>query len=153
NKHHLTNNYLVYLKQSLMDLCTRENLHQVDLLAKAERKVTEKEYLMGMIENNSHVENTGKDQTVQKEILSTENNIAPERPAYQQETPDGTNMPAAIFEKSGLRLVTDLQHCIKAQQSKAYANKVKLSNLQNMARTLAYVQEHSPELALYEAAV
>lgn len=40
NKHHLTNNYLVYLKQSLMDLCIRENLHQVDLLAKAERKVT-----------------------------------------------------------------------------------------------------------------
>lgn len=44
NKHHLTNNYLVYLKQALMDLCSRENLHQVDLLTKAERKVTEKEY-------------------------------------------------------------------------------------------------------------
>ena len=27
-----------------MDLCLRENLHQVDLLTKAERKVTEKEY-------------------------------------------------------------------------------------------------------------
>ena len=44
NKHHLTNSYLIYLKQSLMDLCLRENLHQVDLLTKAERKVTEKEY-------------------------------------------------------------------------------------------------------------
>ena len=27
-----------------MDLCLRENLHQVDLLTKAERNVTEKEY-------------------------------------------------------------------------------------------------------------
>ena len=44
NKHHLTNSYLIYLKQSLMSLCLRENLHQVDLLTKAERKVTEKEY-------------------------------------------------------------------------------------------------------------
>lgn len=238
NKHHLTNNYLVYLKQSLMDLCIRENLHQVDLLTKAERKVTEKEYhakrsgqkkleernrqmlsegitprttvfqtqkeylrasieeaiasahdlkefeqilsekfnitfkisrgrfsyihpdrekpitgrslgthyekdyLMGIIENNSHIENTGKDQATQKEILPKENIPALERPAHQQRIPDGTDMPAATFEKSGLRLVTDLQRCIKAQQSKAYAGKVKLSNLQNMAKTLSYVQEH-----------
>lgn len=56
--------------------------------------------------------------------------------------PVGTDTPTAMFEKSGLRLVTDLQHCIKAQQSKAYAEKVKLSNLQNMAKTLSYVQEH-----------
>lgn len=41
---HLTNDYLSYLKQSLMDLCQRENLPQVDLFAKAELKVTEKEY-------------------------------------------------------------------------------------------------------------
>ena len=203
NKHHLTNNYLVYLKQSLMDLCTRENLYQVDLLTKAKRKVTEKEYLrasideaiayaydfkefeqilsekyhikfkisrgrfsylhldrekpitgrslgthyekdylMGIIEKNSHIENTGKAQTTQKEILPKEYIPAPERPVHQQEMPDGTDMSAATFEKSGLRLVTDLQRCIKAQQNKAYAGKVKLSNLQNMAKTLSYVQEH-----------
>lgn len=238
NKHHLTNNYLVYLKQSLMDLCLRENLHQVDLLTKAERKVTEKEYharrsgqkkieernrqmisegitprttifqtqkeylrtsiehasasahdlkefeqilsekfnikfkisrgrfnylhpdrdkpitgrnlgthhekeyLMGVIKNNSCLENAGKDQTVQKEILPKEDIPAPERPAYQQKIPAGTDTPTAPFEKSGLRLVTDLQHCIKVQQSKAYAGKVKLSNLQTMAKTLSYVQEH-----------
>ena len=39
-------------------------------------------------------------------------------------------------------MVTDLQHCIKAQQSQAYAQKVKLSNLKMMAQTVAYVQEH-----------
>ncbi|MBD5472996.1 MAG: relaxase/mobilization nuclease domain-containing protein [Lachnospiraceae bacterium] len=238
NKHHLTNDYLVYLKQSLMDLCLRENLHQVDLLTKAERKVTEKEYhakrsgqkkleernrqmisegitpritvfqtqkeylrtsideaaasahdlkkfeqilsekfnikfkisrgrfsylhpdrdkpitgknlgthyekdyLMGMIENNSRLENAEKDQTVQKDFLPEEITHDRENSAHQREIPAGTDAPTAPFEKSGLRLVTDLQHCIKAQQSKAYAGKVKLTNLQTMAKTLSYVQEH-----------
>ena len=40
-------------------------------------------------------------------------------------------------------LVIDLQTCIKAQQSEAYAQKVKLSNLKQMAQTVAYIQEHS----------
>lgn len=237
-KHHLTNDYLVYLKQSLMDLCQRENLHQVDLLSKAERKVTEKEYhakrtgqkkleernkqmlsegitprttvfqtqkeylrtsieeaaasahdlkefeqilsekfnirfkisrgrfsylhpdrdkpitgkslgthyekdyLMELIGNHPSPENTEKNQTVQKENLP-EDNIHSRKPSVNQhEILAGTYAPAAPFEKSGLRLVTDLQKCIKAQQSRAYANKVKLSNLQNMAKTLSYVQEH-----------
>ena len=47
-----------------------------------------------------------------------------------------------IFIKSDLRLVIDLQTCIKAQQSEAYAQKVKLSNLKQMAQTVAYIQEH-----------
>ena len=102
----------------------------------------EKDYLMGVIENNSHLENTGKDRTVQKEILPKEKIHTPEHPAHQQEIQTKTDTPTASFEKSGLRLVTDLQRCIKAQQSKAYAGKVKLSNLQAMAKTLSYVQEH-----------
>lgn len=36
----------------------------------------------------------------------------------------------------------DLQNCIKAQQSRAYAQKVKISNLQQMAKTVAYIQEN-----------
>lgn len=47
-----------------------------------------------------------------------------------------------IFIKSNLRLVIDLQTCIKAQQSEAYAQKVKLTNLKQMAQTVAYIQEH-----------
>ena len=221
-----------------MDLCLRENLHQVDLLTKAERKVTEKEYhakrsgqkkleernrqmisegitprttvfqtqkeylrtsideaaasahdlkefeqilsekfnitfkisrgrfsylhpdrdkpitgrslgthydkdyLMGVIEKNSRLENAEKDQTVQKEFLLEEITHDREHPAHQQEIPAGTDTPTAPFEQSGLRLVTDLQHCIKAQQSKAYAGKVKLTNLQTIAKTLSYIQEH-----------
>lgn len=49
---------------------------------------------------------------------------------------------AILFIKSDLRLVVDLQTCVKAQQSRTYAQKVKISNLQQMARTVAYVQEH-----------
>lgn len=49
---------------------------------------------------------------------------------------------AVLFIKSDLRLVVDLQTCIKAQQSRAYAQKVKISNLQQMAKTVAYIQEH-----------
>ena len=49
---------------------------------------------------------------------------------------------AILYVRSRLRLVVDLQTNIKAQQSAAYARKVKLSNLKEMARTVVYVQEH-----------
>lgn len=49
---------------------------------------------------------------------------------------------AILYIRSSLRLVTDLQNNIKAQQSAAYARKVKLSNLKEMARTVVYIQEH-----------
>ena len=48
----------------------------------------------------------------------------------------------ALYIKSNLRLVVNLQDCIKAQQSRTYAQKVKVSNLQKMAQTVLYVQEH-----------
>ncbi len=188
NKHHLTNDYLVYLKHSLMDLCLRENLHQVDLLTKAERKVTEKEYhakrsgQKKLEERNRQMISEGitprttvfqtqkeylrtsideaaasaHDLKEFEQILSDKFNIKfkisrgrfsylphdRENPVHQHEIPARTDTPTAPFEKSGLRLVTDLQHCLKAQQSKAYAGKVKLTNLQTMAKTLSYIQEH-----------
>ena len=58
-------------------------------------------------------------------------------------SPDASDIPVPfIFIKSDLRLVIDLQTCIKSQQSEAYAQKVKLSNLKQMAQTVAYIQEH-----------
>ena len=47
-----------------------------------------------------------------------------------------------FFVKSELRLVTDLQTNIKAMQNQAYARKVKISNLKQMADTLIYIQDH-----------
>ncbi len=47
-----------------------------------------------------------------------------------------------LYFQSELRLVTDLQDCIRARQNQAYAQKVKITNLKRMAETLIYIQEH-----------
>lgn len=46
------------------------------------------------------------------------------------------------YTASGIRLLVDLENCIKAQQNRAYAQKVKITNLQQMAQTYAFVQRH-----------
>ena len=102
----------------------------------------EKDYLMDVIENNSRFENAEKDQAMQEEALPEEIIHDRNLSIGQKEIPAGTDTPTASFEKSGLRLLTDLQRCLKAQQNKAYAGKVKLTNLQTMAKTLSYIQEH-----------
>ena len=48
---------------------------------------------------------------------------------------------AILFIRSDLRLVIDLQNNIKAQQNAAYAQKIKISNLKEMAKTVCYIQE------------
>ena len=48
---------------------------------------------------------------------------------------------AILFIHSEFRLVTDLQTNIKAQMSAAYAQKVKVTNLKEIARTVAFIQE------------
>ena len=47
-----------------------------------------------------------------------------------------------LYVRSHLRLVLDLQKNVKAMQSPGYAHRVKISNLQEMANTIIYVQEH-----------
>ena len=47
-----------------------------------------------------------------------------------------------LYVRSHLRLVVDLQKNVKAMQSPGYAHRVKISNLQEMANTIIYVQEH-----------
>ena len=74
------------------------------------------------------------------DISQVVNSSTPTVSAYTATTTEAPH--TFLFIKSDLRLVTDLQHCIKAQQSQAYAQKVKLSNLKMMAQTVAYVQEH-----------
>lgn len=231
-KHHLTKDYLIHLKQSVMDICHREHLHQVDLLTPAEKKIsdreyhanrrgqkkldarnqkmrsegiaprktnyqTQKEFLRTAIENAAssactldefqkllmekyhitlkisrgrfsylHPERnkpiTGRNLGThyEKDYLmplleenaerkksnsipeppSPDNHISDNRTSAQE--PGQPEMSTFIFIKSDLRLVIDLQQCVKAQQSQAYTRQVKLSNLQQMAKTVAYVQEH-----------
>ena len=223
-KHHLTNDYLSYLKQDVMDLCHREQLHQVDLLSPAERKVTDREYhaqrrgqkkldtlnremTAGGITPRKTKFETQKDflrnaideaaasarslEEFQKQLLDNYHislkisrgrfsYLHPERGKYitgrnlgtryekeyllsvweknskchqnlspEPDTSDKPSafanqddLPAFVFIKSELRLVIDLQNCAKAQAKSSYARKVRLSNLQQMAKTVAYIQEH-----------
>ena len=231
-KHHLSKDYLIHLKQSLMDLCHREHLHQVDLLAPAEKKVTDREYHAGrrgqkkLDERNRQILADGlpirrtafqtqkeflrsaieasavsscsreefqklllekynvtlkvsrgrfsylhpergkyitgrmlgthyeedyllelfgenlKSKEYKKETIASETlNAESEQPAAQPSDPLQEAPVSILFIKSDLRLVTNLQDCVKAQQNAAYANKVKLSNLKEMAKTVAYIQE------------
>lgn len=213
-KHHLTKDYLKHLQKSLMDICQREGLHQVDLLSPAADKITQQEYhaqrrgqlnldianmeLLGdgitpmhtTFETNKEkfrnaISDIAERATSFEEfqrLLKAEYGILvkdhrgrfsylpADRQKFISARALGSNYDrdrllrifaenarnkernnphlaaddplAILFIKSDLRLVVDLQTCVKAQQSHAYAQKVKISNLQQMARTVAYVQEH-----------
>ena len=223
-KHHLTNDYLSYLKQDVMALCHREQLNQDDLLSPAERKVTDREshaqrrgqkkldtlnreMTAGCITPRKTKFETQKDflrnaideaaasarslEEFQKQLLDNYHislkisrgrfsYLHPERGKYitgrnlgtryekeyllsvweknskchqnlspEPDTSDKPSafanqddLPAFVFIKSELRLVIDLQNCAKAQAKSSYARKVRLSNLQQMAKTVAYIQEH-----------
>ena len=87
-------------------------------------------------------ENTKSHREQKEEILEQQSpNTSTDLPTVPFSDTSAISTPF-IFIKSDLRLVIDLQTCIKAQQSEAYAQKVKLTNLKQMAQTVAYIQEH-----------
>lgn len=61
---------------------------------------------------------------------------------HSPETDYHKNPTAIFYYGTKLRLVVNLQTNVKAMQSEAYARKVKITNLQQMANTLIYIQEH-----------
>ena len=97
----------------------------------------EEKYLLQIFQENSTAQIT---ENPVSDISQVVNSSAPPVSAHTATTAETPH--TFLFVKSDLRLVTDLQHCIKAQQSQAYAQTVKLSNLKMMAQTVAYVQEH-----------
>ena len=97
----------------------------------------EEKHLLQIFQENSTAQIT---ENPVPDISQVVNSSTPTVSAYTATTTEAPH--TFLFIKSDLRLVTDLQHCIKAQQSQAYAQKVKLSNLKMMAQTVAYVQEH-----------
>ena len=97
----------------------------------------EEKHLLQIFQENSTSQIT---ENPVPDISQVVNSSTPIVSAYTATTTEAPH--TFLFIKSDLRLVTDLQHCIKAQQSQAYAQKVKLSNLKMMAQTVAYVQEH-----------
>ena len=199
-KHRSTDKFMNTFKKTVMDRCLQEGLHQIDLLAPAERKITQKEYMaqkhgqQTIDEINRKIIEDGLKPTstvflTQKEYLRqaidecavTSSNfdefqskllelfqisVIEHRGRYSYLHPDrqkriseralGTRYgkehleqtflrkdPLAIlYVRSHLCLVVNLQTNVKAMQSPAYAHRVKLSNLQQMANTIIYVQEH-----------
>ena len=99
----------------------------------------EENYLLLVFQENSNRQHAEKSHSTDRPRPVTDFSEQSKSSASVQ-TDETTH--SFLFIKSDLRLVTDLQHCIKAQQSQAYAQKVKLSNLKMMAQTVAYIQEH-----------
>ena len=253
-KHHVSRNYFKILLHDVMDLCHREGLHQVDLLALAKQKVSDREYRAAqrgqekLDARNREIRDAGatprrtKFQTQKQDLRDAISECINESTSYEQfrsllfsryqikvresrgrisyllpdrEKPirgralgatyekeailqqleqnladwldrkdhkiyqdhdekkaaahDGTNLDGSqkieisdnqtadpfagynleanpilgvLFIQSDLKLVTDLQTCIKAQVSRAFKQKVQLSNLQMLAHTVAFVQEN-----------
>lgn len=97
----------------------------------------EEKHLLQIFQENSTAQITENPVSDISQVVNSSAPLVSAHTATTAETPH-----TFLFIKSDLRLVTDLQHCIKAQQSQAYAQKVKLSNLKMMAQTVVYVQEH-----------
>ena len=97
----------------------------------------EEDFLMKTFMENTKLLSKEKENVQKQPVSDTATNL------QQALSSDSSQIPVPfIFIKSDLRLVIDLQTCIKAQQSEAYAQKVKLTNLKQMAQTVAYIQEH-----------
>ena len=97
----------------------------------------EEDFLMKTFMENTKLLSKEKENVQEQPVSDTTTNL------QQALSSDSSQIPVPfIFIKSDLRLVIDLQTCIKAQQSEAYAQKVKLTNLKQMAQTVAYIQEH-----------
>ena len=97
----------------------------------------EEDFLMKTFMKNTKSLSKKKENVQEQSVSDTATNL------QQALSSDSSQISVPfIFIKSDPRLVIDLQTCIKAQQSEAYAQKVKLTNLKQMAQTVAYIQEH-----------
>ncbi len=215
HKHHVTKNFLEYLKQETMEMCQREKLNQVDLMSPAKVRITDREYwaqrrgqkkiddafvpspdapdqkppryeTQKMILRRSITE-TAKDSSsfweFEKKLFENYGIAVHESRGAISYILPGRNKPirgrslGTDFEKAALihffmgkekqnkpngnyrkhlsskgqkvistdrksiGLITDLDTCIKAQQSPAYARAVKIGNLQQMAQTRNFLTE------------
>ncbi len=198
NKHHVTNQFMEYLRQSTMDLCQSESLYQVDLLAPAKVKITDREYWAQrkgqaqLDSKNAELISSGVQpaqakyetdkEILRKAITSTIKDsksieefqkklfeqygisVHESRGRYSYLPPDhnkpirarhlGTNFEKEYIVSQvtsqaksqqphqNIRLIVDLENNLKAQQNRYYAQKVKVGNLQQMAKSIAFLKEN-----------
>ena len=110
----------------------------------------EKEHVEQMILKNYRAKNQDRQNTQDHNheaapaatVSTAGHNPMPAQKDYDPAYDYHADPVAILYVRSHLRLVVDLQTNIKAQQSAAYARKVKISNLKEMARTVVYVQAH-----------
>lgn len=106
----------------------------------------EKDYLFALFAENAKADRRKPEITsvfsIEKIADIAERRTSSVLPEYNPSYDYPSDPVAILFIRSDLRLVVDLQTNIKAQQSAAYAQKVKLSNLKEMAKTVCYIQEH-----------
>ena len=106
----------------------------------------EKDYLLGLLAENARSAKSAEAEIPQESSAADMNNTAPASTNRLSEYDPNYDYQAdpitILFIRSNLRLVVDLQTNIKAQQNAAYARKVIISNLKEMARTVCYIQEH-----------
>ena len=218
-KHHVSKDFMEFLKQETMEMCQRESFYQVDLLSPAKVRITDREYWaqrrgqtaldaenqkkiaagitptatkyetqlgilrqaislsladsMSMEEfQNKLFENYGisvhesrgrlsynlpdRNKPISARKLGTDFDktaienyfrnaqrtmAANQRRTTQQQSRAHSGQPHTK-PKTSIRLIVDLQNCAKAQQNKYYAQKVKVSNLQQMSKTIAFLQEN-----------
>ena len=62
---------------------------------------------------------------------------------YEKETMEELLRQKNLPVRKDIRLITEIKNCIKAQQNGFYKQKVKISNLQEMAKALAFVQDNN----------
>ena len=224
NKHHCSDHFLEFFKQSTMVMCQRENLYQVDLLSPAKVRITDREYW---------AQRRGQHALDKENAIRIASGQKPEKTKYETEkavlrrqittvmmdshdyeefrrklleqygievgesrgrisyhVPDrskpirgsklGTDFEKEFIEsffrqksaqlqrtaaekkdviapaltegnsshqphtrpQPSIRLIIDIQTCLKAQENSRYAQKVKVGNLQEAAKTLAFLQEN-----------
>jgi hypothetical protein len=100
----------------------------------------ERDYIMELI-----LQNQKQKEVEQAPVVETASDFTIPSGSRKSSAPvktESTRKVVPVFTSTKVRLIIDLETCIKAQQSNAYARKIKIINLQQMAQTLAYVQEH-----------
>lgn len=127
-KHHQTRNYLIHLKQSVMEMCGRENLHQADLLTPAEKKITEREY---------HAKRTGQKKLNERNQQMLSGGITPRKTVYQT-------------QKDDLRTAIDEAAAIAQNLEEFYLRVPAFTELQRNGRLMPISLFHAPAFVIAE---
>ena len=224
NKHHCSDHFMEFFKQSTMEICQREHLYQVDLLSPAKVRITDREY-WAQRRGQKALDDENKEKLAagiqpvktkyetdkmilrrqissvmmdshdmeefRKKLLEQYGiEVGESRGKISYLTPDrskpirgrklGTDFEKDFLEnffrlkrddrehsehekdaaqneqsqdrqvssqphfrpQPSIRLIVDIQACVKAQENKYYAQKVKVGNLQQAAKTVAFLQEN-----------